>query len=181
MTEQNAAAVQASFGLTVPVGLTTVTLPNVDVASDSPSSLLRTLATKQGIPKQFQFEVYSRLLIAKAVHDPLTRPYCIAMHLMAIGIMSMFKLFNVSIHSFSNEYLFLVHTKPSTQMFQQIIPEQHDIIGEIVEVLEKGSLVPLIVRVSGFRCLMAFAQYQFRFVILHFIFSCSLFTMSLQH
>ena len=55
-------------------------------------------------------------------------------------------------------------------MFQQIIPEQHDIIGEIVEVLEKGSMVPLIVRLSGFRCLMAFAQYQFRFGILEIFF-----------
>ena len=89
MTEQHVTASKAAFGIDAVVGTATVDLPDADAVPESPSSMLRILVAKHGIPQQFQFDVYVRLLLAKCLADLELRPYCISISMMALGVLSL--------------------------------------------------------------------------------------------
>ena len=88
MTEQHAFAMKNAFGIDVPLGMTTIQVPSAELIAEAPSAMLRILTAKHGIPRQHQFEVYARILLAKTLADPVLRPWAVSIHLMATGVFS---------------------------------------------------------------------------------------------
>ncbi len=89
MTEAHVASNKPAFGTDFSSGMTTVHVAEASVLETAPSVLLIPLVRTHGVPKQYQSELYARLFLASNMATLPGRQLCVAIHLMALGVLSL--------------------------------------------------------------------------------------------
>ena len=146
MTDQQAGLAKKEHGVDFPLGLTSVRIPLPGTATEPVEAIFRNLVTRHGIPKIYQYDVFSRILLSQSVTRLQARHLSVSIRLMAVAA--------------------YIHTRPDPLGIAKVMPENTDLISEIVDLLQASEIAaPLVVKMSAMRCVMSFTQYQFRFVL----------------